>query len=41
MALVLDGRALAKQIEENLSVRVEALKAKTGRTNFGDYFSWG
>lgn len=32
MALVLDGRALAKQIEENLLVRVEALKAKTGRT---------
>ena len=32
VALVLDGRALAKQIEENLSVRVEALKAKTGRT---------
>lgn len=32
VALVLDGRALAKQIEENLLVRVEALKAKTGRT---------
>ncbi len=28
MALVLDGRALAKQIEENLLVRVEALKRK-------------
>ena len=34
VALVLDGRALAKQIEENLLVRVEALKAKTGRTQF-------
>ncbi len=32
VALVLDGRALAKQIEENLLVRVEALKARTGRT---------
>ena len=32
MALVLDGRALAKQIEADLLVRVEALKAKTGRT---------
>ncbi len=28
MALVLDGRALAKQIEENLLVRVEALKSE-------------
>ena len=32
MALVLDGRALATQIEADLLVRVEALKAKTGRT---------
>lgn len=32
MALVLDGRALAKQIEANLFTRVEALKEKTGRT---------
>ena len=32
MALVLDGRALAKQIEADLLTRVEALKAKTGRT---------
>lgn len=32
MALLLDGRALAKQIEANLLNRVEALKAKTGRT---------
>lgn len=32
MALVLDGRALAKQIEADLLTRVEALKAKSGRT---------
>ena len=32
MALVLDGRALAKQIEADLLTRVEAIKAKTGRT---------
>jgi methylenetetrahydrofolate dehydrogenase (NADP+)/methenyltetrahydrofolate cyclohydrolase len=32
VALVLDGRALATQIEADLLVRVEALKAKTGRT---------
>lgn len=32
MALVLDGRALAKQIEADLLTRVEALKAKTSRT---------
>ena len=32
VALVLDGRALAKQIEADLLTRVEALKAKTGRT---------
>ena len=32
MALVLDGRALAKQIETDLLTRVEALKAKSGRT---------
>ena len=29
MALVLDGRALAKQIEADLLTRVEALKAKS------------
>ncbi len=32
MALVLDGRTLAKQIEADLLQRVEALKIKTGRT---------
>ena len=32
MALVLDGRALAKKIETDLFARVDALKAKTGRT---------
>jgi methylenetetrahydrofolate dehydrogenase (NADP+)/methenyltetrahydrofolate cyclohydrolase len=32
VALVLDGRALATQIEADLLVRVEALKAKSGRT---------
>src|SRR5690606_39275396 len=32
VALVLDGRALAKQIEADLFTRVEALKAKSGRT---------
>ena len=32
MALVLDGRALAKQIEADLLTRVEAIKEKTGRT---------
>ena len=32
MALVLDGRALAKKIEADLLTRVEALKAKSGRT---------
>ena len=32
MALILDGRALAKQIEADLLTRVEALKAKSGRT---------
>ncbi len=31
-ALVLDGKALAKKIEANLSARVENLKQKTGRT---------
>ncbi|MDG9800819.1 bifunctional methylenetetrahydrofolate dehydrogenase/methenyltetrahydrofolate cyclohydrolase, partial [Acinetobacter johnsonii] len=31
MALVLDGRALAKKIEADLLTRVEALKAKSGR----------
>lgn len=31
-ALVLDGKALAKQIEQDLSSRVDALKQKTGRT---------
>ena len=32
MTLVLDGRALAKKIEADLLTRVEALKAKSGRT---------
>ena len=32
MATVLDGKALAKSIESELSVRVETLKQKTGRT---------
>ena len=32
VALVLDGRTLAKQIEADLLQRVEALKTKTGRT---------
>ncbi|OAV10427.1 bifunctional methylenetetrahydrofolate dehydrogenase/methenyltetrahydrofolate cyclohydrolase FolD [Moraxella catarrhalis] len=32
MATVLDGKALAKSIESELSARVEALKQKTGRT---------
>lgn len=32
MATVLDGKALAKSIESKLSVRVETLKQKTGRT---------
>ncbi|MBF7682774.1 bifunctional methylenetetrahydrofolate dehydrogenase/methenyltetrahydrofolate cyclohydrolase FolD [Acinetobacter sp. B5B] len=32
MALVLDGKALAKKIEANLFERVSALKEKTGRT---------
>jgi len=32
VALVLDGRALAKKIEADLLTRVEALKAKSGRT---------
>lgn len=32
VALVLDGKALAKRIEANLLERVSALKAKTGRT---------
>ena len=31
-ATVLDGKALAKQIEQQLSARVDAIKAKTGRT---------
>ena len=31
-ATVLDGKALAKQIEQQLSTRVDAIKAKTGRT---------
>src|SRR5699024_4543024 len=31
-ATVLDGKALAKQIEQQLSARVEAIKAKTGLT---------
>lgn len=31
-AIVLDGKALAKQIEQDLSQRVQALKDKTGRT---------
>lgn len=32
MAIVLDGKALAKSIESELSARVETLKQKTGRT---------
>ncbi|WP_064611875.1 bifunctional methylenetetrahydrofolate dehydrogenase/methenyltetrahydrofolate cyclohydrolase FolD [Moraxella catarrhalis] len=32
MATVLDGKALAKSIESDLSARVETLKQKTGRT---------
>lgn len=32
MALILDGRALAQKIEADLLQRVEALKAKSGRT---------
>lgn len=32
MATVLDGKALAKSIESDLSTRVETLKQKTGRT---------
>lgn len=32
MALILDGRALAKKIEVELLLRVEQLKAKSGRT---------
>lgn len=32
MAVLLDGKALAKQIEQELSVRVQNLKDKTGRT---------
>ncbi len=31
-ALVLDGKALAKQIEQDLRVRVDTIKNKTGRT---------
>lgn len=31
-ATVLDGKALAKKIEQQLSMRVDAIKAKTGRT---------
>ncbi len=31
-AIVMDGKVLAKQIEENLRVRVDAIKEKTGRT---------
>ena len=31
-ATVLDGKALAKQIEQQLSARVDAIKNKTGRT---------
>ncbi|MBO1516654.1 MULTISPECIES: bifunctional methylenetetrahydrofolate dehydrogenase/methenyltetrahydrofolate cyclohydrolase FolD [Psychrobacter] len=31
-ATLLDGKALAKQIEQQLSARVDAIKAKTGRT---------
>lgn len=31
-ATVLDGKALAKQIEQQLSTRVDAIKEKTGRT---------
>ncbi|MGB3110639.1 MAG: bifunctional methylenetetrahydrofolate dehydrogenase/methenyltetrahydrofolate cyclohydrolase FolD [Psychrobacter alimentarius] len=31
-AIVLDGKALAKQIEEQLRTRVDAIKDKTGRT---------
>jgi hypothetical protein len=38
VALVLDGRALAKQIEADLLVRVEALKAKTGVPQFWQQF---
>jgi methylenetetrahydrofolate dehydrogenase (NADP+)/methenyltetrahydrofolate cyclohydrolase len=32
VALVLDGKALAKQIEADLFARVEVLKQKSGRT---------
>ena len=32
MALILDGKALAKSIEDELSTRVANLKQKTGRT---------
>ena len=31
-AMVLDGKALAAQIEKDLRVRVDAIKEKTGRT---------
>ena len=38
MALVLDGRALAKKIEADLLVRVEALKAKQVVLQFWQQF---
>ena len=40
MALVLDGRALAKQIEADLLTRVEALKANQVVLQFLRLFWW-
>ena len=35
-ALILDGKALAKTTEEELSVRMAKLKEKTGKTGKGE-----